>query len=789
MTITAKPKYKVVGTRPIRHDGVDKVTGKALYGADIRLTGMLHGKVLRSPYPHARIVSIDTSQAEAHPDVKAIATAKDLAPTGPVAQQAVLGQTPGENILASNKVYYKGHPVAAVAAASPHLAEELLSLIKVEYEPLPAVTNAEDAMKPDAPILHEHWTAGTGGPGDEARTGTNIAGHEQHKFGDIEKGFAQADLVIEREFRTRSVHQGYIEPQNATAYWSPDGRLTVWCSSQGQFGIRDNTARILGIPVSQVKVVPMEIGGGFGGKLPVYLEPIAAVLSRKSGQPVKMTMSRVEVLEATGPTSGSYVRVKIGVTREGRITAAQAYYAFEAGAFPGAPLTGAAAAVFSPYYIENVLIDGYDVVDNKPKTAAYRAPGAPIVMYAVESVMDEIAEKLGMDPMDLRLLNVATDGTRRADGVMNGRIGAKDVMEAVKAHPHYTAPLATGEGGRGTGENIPSPQSLVPNPLRGRGVGMGFCRNNTGMSCVVANVLSNGTVALVEGSVDIGGTRTAVAQQLAEVLGIPVEDVFPSVADTDTIGYTSNTGGSGVAFKTGWAAYEAANDIKRQLIQRAARIWETSEDQVEYADGVLRHKADPELRLTFKQIAPMLPDTGGPVVGRGNLNPRGSSGSYSANIIDVEVDPETGKVQILRYTAFQDAGTAIHPAYVEGQIQGGTSQGVGWALNEEYFMSDDGKLLNSSFLDYRMPTTLDLPMIEPVIVEVPNPGHPFGVRGVGEANIAPPLAALANAIANAIGVRMTQLPMTPQAILKALKEKESAQKPSNSPRRMRRAQR
>ena len=741
-----KGQYKVVGTRPIRHDGVDKVTGKALYGTDIQMPGMLYGMVLRSPHAHARIKSIDSSKAEAHPDVRAVATSKDLASAPPTAKQPVIGQPASANILARDKVLYKGHAVAAIAATNPHVAEEALSLIEVDYEPLPAVTTVEDAMAPGAPILHEQWASDDG-----AAEATNIADHVQHKFGDIDKGFKDADLVLEREFRTKTVHQGYIEPQNATAWWTPDDRLTIWTSSQGHFGIRDNTAKIIGVPVSNIKVIPMEIGGGFGGKLQVYLQPVAAVLSKKSGHPVQMSMSRAEVLEATGPTPGGYVKVKMGVTKEGRITAAQAYFAFEAGGFPGAPLAPAAAAIFAPYDIENILVDAYDVVDNKPKSSAYRAPGAPNVVFAAESLVDEISERLGIDPVDFRLLNAAKEGTRRADGVINARIGAQETMEVMKSHPHYSTPL---EG-----------------KYRGRGVGMGFCRNNTGMSCVVANILSNGTVSLVEGSVDIGGTRTAVAQQLAEVLGIPVEDVNPQVADTDTIGYTSNTGGSGVVFKTGWAAYEAAQDIKRQLTERAALLWETSTDQVEYVDGALQHKSDPELRITFKEIATMLPDTGGPVVGRANLNPTGAGGSYSANIVDVEIDPDTGKVTLLRYTAFQDVGTAIHPSYVEGQIQGGTAQGIGWALNEEYVMSEDGHMLNTSLLDYRMPTSLDLPMIEPVIVEVPNPGHPFGVRGAGEANIVPPLAAIANAIYRAVGVRMNELPMSPGAIVKAIKGK------------------
>ena len=762
-TATETPKsYKVVGSRPIRHDGVDKVTGKALYGADVRLQGMLHGKVLRSPHAHARIRSIDTSKAEAHPDVRAVATAADLAEVADTL--AEVGEDiftsmkyVRDNVLASDKVLYKGHAVAAVAASSPHVAEEALSLIEVSYDVLPAVTDVESAMATDAPVLHDHIT--TSGLDGESPKGTNVAAHHQFQLGDIDEGFEEADIVVEREFRTRTVHQGYIEPQNGTAWWTPDGHVTVWCSSQGHFGIRDSVSKVLGLPVSRVKVVPMEIGGGFGGKLSAYLEPVAAILSRKCGAPVAMAMSRSEVLEATGPTCGGLVRMKIGVTGDGRITAAQGYLAFEAGAYPGSSLLGATACMLSPYDIENLLLDGYDVVDNKPKTSAYRAPGAPIGAFAVESVLDEIAEMLDIDPVDLRLLNAAREGTRRADGVTNSRIGMVETTEAVRDHPHYSAPL----GG----------------PNRGRGVAMGFWRNNTGPSSLVASVQADGTVMLVEGSVDIGGSRTAVSQQLAEVLGIPVEDVKPQVADTDTIGITSNTGGSGVAFKTGIAACEAARDIQEQMVERAALIWETSPDRVEYRDGVLYHTSDPELRMSFKELAGQLTQTGGPVAGRANVNPRGVGGSYAANIVDVEVDPETGKVTILRFTAFQDAGTAIHPSYVEGQIQGGSVQGIGWALNEEYYMSDDGRLLNSSFLDYRMPTSLDVPMIDAEVIEVPNPGHPFGVRGVGEASIVPPLAAIANAIHDAVGVRMRDLPMSPGALLGAM-QREAGEGPQGT---------
>ena len=422
-------EYRVVGKRPIRHDGLDKVTGAARFGADIHLPGALHGKVLRSPHAHARIKSIDTRRAEAHPDVKAVATAGDLATGGD--QEAEVGEGVVmttrylcNNVLAAEKVLYRGHAVAAVAATNPHQAEEALSLIDVEYEVLPSVTNTEDAMKDDAPVLHPHiTTADVLGDGRPDRP-TNIASHVQHSLGDVERGFSEADLVLEREYRTKTVHQGYIEPQSATASWGKDGMLTVWTCSQGHFGTRGQVSTILGIPQSQVKVVPMEIGGGFGGKHEAYLEPVAAVLSRKTGAPVKLTMSRSDVLQATGPTSGSYQRIKMGVAGDGRITAAQAYLAFEGGAFPGSPVGGAAASMFSQYDIENVLIDGYDVVDNKPATGAYRAPGAPNGTFAVESLVDELCEKLGMDPVEFRLLNAAKEGTRRITGVVNPPIGA-----------------------------------------------------------------------------------------------------------------------------------------------------------------------------------------------------------------------------------------------------------------------------------------------------------------------------------------------------------------------------
>src|ERR687888_1287079 len=403
--------YRVLGTRPIRHDGWDKVTGAARYGADIQLPGMLHGMMLRSPHAHARIRSIHTSKAAALPGVWAVATAEDF----PIKEKGGIdfAQLQGnarmiaENVLAQAKVLYKGHAVAAVAATNRHIAADALKLIEVDYALLPLVLTLHDAMQPDAPLLHEAMTTRFRverfARGDDTGVKSNIAGHIQHKLGDVEAGFRQADVIVERGFTTQSVHHGYIEPHVSTASWSSDGHLTVWTSTQGAFAIRSSTAAILGIPESQVKVIPMEIGGGFGGKAVTYLDPVVAVLAKKSGRPVKIVMNRREVFEGTGPSSATHMRATIGATKDGKITAGQLSLAFEAGAFPGSPVGGGALTGFGPYRMEHMLVDGYDVVCNKPKVQGYRAPGQPQAAFAVESVIDELAEKLGMDPMEFRL--------------------------------------------------------------------------------------------------------------------------------------------------------------------------------------------------------------------------------------------------------------------------------------------------------------------------------------------------------------------------------------------------
>ncbi len=750
MTTTYEPnvvlstkEYDVVGTRPIRHDGADKVTGKARYGADYSARTQLYGKILRSPHAHAKIKSIDTSKAEALEGVRAVVTHKDF-PVALEGDDAV--QAMREGIMASDRVRFKGHPVAGVAALNVHIAEEAIGLIEVEYEVLASVMTTQDAMKDGAPILYDDLR--TDELGETVEGNTNVAQHMQYSLGDIDKGFAEADVIVERDFNTATVHQGYIEPHNCTVDWNKDGRVYIWNSTQAPFEVRDQTAQILGLDVVNAKLTPMEIGGGFGGKWEPYGEPVAALLSKNTDRPVKIVHTRTEEFDSTGPTPGSHMRVKIGATKDGKFTAAQAYIAFEAGFSAGSVIEAGAQCVFACYDIANGLIDGYDVVVNKPKSAAYRAPGSTHVAMATETVVDELSKELGIDPIELRLLNAAKEGTRRVDGPLFPRIGCVEVLETLRDHPHYKTPLK--------------------GPNQGRGLAVGFWFN-AGMqsSCSIA-VNADGSVTLVEGSPDIGGSRVGLAMQAAETLGITAEEVRPAVVDTDSIGFTEGTGGSRVTFATGWAAYEASQDVKRQMITRAATIWDIDADSIEMEKGVIQSKTDSDLKMTFRELAAQLNGTGGPIMGRGTVDPSGEGGAFCANIVDVEVDPDTGKVDVIRVTAVQDAGKAIHPSYVEGQIQGGTVQGIGWALNEEYFMSDKGTMTNSTFLDYRMPTSLDAPMIDTVIVEVANPGHPYGVRGVGEVCLAPPPAAIANAIHNAAGVRLRDLPMNPGAVMNAI---------------------
>ncbi len=737
------PSNKWIGKRTIRPDGQDKVTGRASFGADFTMPGMLWGKILRSPHPHARIRSIDTSKAEALPGVKAVMTGRDLVDF-PWDKPVPLGiqdlRFISRNVMAREKVLYAGHAVAAVAATSAKIAAKAVKLIEVDYEVLPWVIDVDEALKPGAPILHEHMKGVGAKPGPA--TTSNIAGTLEHKLGDVDAGFAAADVIVERSFKTKPVHQGYIEPHACVVSVGQDGHTTIWSSSQGHFMVRDMTAQLTGLKLSDIRAIPAEIGGGFGGKTIVYLEPLAVTLSRKAGRPVKIVMTREEVFRATGPTSGSSSTVKIGATRDGKITAVQATFRLQGGAFPGAPIRGAVGCSLAPYDVANAHLIGYDVVTNRPKVAAYRAPGAPIGAFSMESTLDELARELKMDPLELRLKNAAKEGTKTAYGPTFRRIGYVETLQAALAHPHYKAPLG---------------------PNQGRGVASGFWFNAGGESSAQVYINEDGTAVVVTGHPDIGGSRASMVNIVAEMLGIDYRRVQALIGDTSSVGFSALTGGSRVTFAAGMVATQATEQVIRILRERAAKIWKIDVEAVVWENGAARpagSNAGDFPPLTLEEIAAKASATGGPINARATLNTEGAAGGFATQICDVEVDPETGKVQVIRYTAVQDAGRAIHPAYVEGQIQGGVVQGIGWALNEEYVFTAD--------LDYRMPVASDLPMIEPVVLEIPNDKHPQGVRGVAEVPIVPAMAAVANAVRNATGKRFTELPMSPPKVLAAL---------------------
>jgi CO/xanthine dehydrogenase Mo-binding subunit len=737
--------FKYIGTRPNRPDGLDKVTGRAKYGADFNVPNMLHAAVLRSPHAHARIIKIDTSKAEALSGVKAFVTRDDF-------PDAIKGENfyLQENTIAGDRALYDGHAVAAVAATSALAAKDAIKLIEVEYELLPHVTDVDEAMKPDAPVIRE------GAQDHSVPEGLppNVVSYMDFGHGDLEAGFSDADLVMEKTYKTEAAHQGYIEPHACVGQLGQDGKGEMWICTQGQWFIRKMCASVLGLEASQLRVTPSEIGGGFGGKTTIFSEALSLALSRKAGgRPVKLVMSRSEVLRATGPTASASMDVKIGMKKNGKMTAASAVFRMQGGAFPGMAPTGMALeCAFANYQLPAVHHTGYDVLSNRPKSAAYRAPGSPMAAFAVESLVDELCRELNLDPIDVRLLNGSKEGSKSSFGPTFRRIGLIETLEAAKSHPNLDVELG---------------------PNQGRGIASGYWMNHGGETSISMALGEDGTVTLSIGTPDIGGSRASMALMVSETLGIPYEDVRVNVVETGSLGVNEPTHGSRATFATGKAAVEACNGAIKEMCRRAADKWGIDPEAIDWFDGAA-HPSGPNAGdfppMTIKEIGRRMGRTGGPISGHHATTYGGAGESFGTHVVDVEVDPETGRTTILRYLVVQDAGRAIHPSYVEGQFQGGAAQGIGWALNEEYIYGDDGRLQNAGFLDYRVPVASDLPMIDTIIVEVPSDNHPFGVRGVGETGIAPPLPAIANAIADATGKRLRHLPISPPKVLRAIKE-------------------
>ncbi len=736
---SADRELKIVGTNPVKHDGPDKVTGRARFGADLILPGMLHGKILRSPHPHAVLKSIDTSKAQALPGVKAVLTRDDF-PDMP------LGSPGGDmtrNSMAHEKVFYDGHAVAAVAATEESIALRALKLIRVEYKILPHVLDPVEAMAPGAPILHDHLRAEGKGP-------SNVVQRLDLAMGDVDKGFAEADLIVEHEYVSQPMHQSYIEPQACVASWGEDGSVDLWCCTQGMHVYRDRLAMILKMDGSKIRVTQSELGGGFGGKTNFYAEPVAVLLSRKARQPVKIVLTRNEVFRATGPVAGTRSKIRIGAKKDGTMVAAEAELVFQCGAFAGAMMDNAPKAMFTRYDLANVKTVSYEVVSNRPKVNAFRAPCVPQVVFGVEGIVDELARKLDMDPIDFRLKNAASEGYTTLYGVTFGPIGFVETLEAAKRCDHYKARLAPG---------------------RGRGVAAGFWFNRGGDTTGTLTIAPDGSVNIILGTSDVAGSRISIAMMAAEELGIPLDKVRANMADTTTTGNNRVTAGSRTTFSSGMVVIDAARQAIAELVRRAAEIWDVPESAIVFEDGHCRPSSSNVGDFEPLSIADITRRTSvshGAIAGHSEMHVTGEGSGFGVHIVDVDVDRETGRVDVTRYTVAQDAGKAIHPQQVEGQYQGAAVQGVGWALNEAYVYGDDGVLQNPGFLDYRVPVASDVPMIETVIVEVPNPNHPFGLRGVGEVPVTPTLGAIANAVGDAIGIRPRSLPMSPPVLLELI---------------------
>jgi len=747
---------RVVGHSLPRMDAPGKVTGTAVYASDFALPGMLHGKLLRSREPHARLVRIDAARARALPGVRAVLTAAD------VPDVRYGGALKDETVLARDRVRYVGQPVAAVAATTREAAEAALAAIEVVYEPLPAVLDLEAALAPGAPLIHEAWATYAAIP-ILHREG-NVCHRARIVVGDVERGFAEADRIFEHRFRTAMVHQGYTEPRAAVASWDSSGQVTVWSNTQLPFEIQNTLAEILELAPSKIRVIVPGIGGGFGGKLRIGVEHVAALLARRTGRPVRVLTTSEEELTAAYPRQGTRVELRTGVTRAGRITAKEGRIWFDTGAFAGSGPGVASVATLvlaGPYKIPNLLLEGYAVYTNKTNCGSFRAPSGPQANFAVESQMDMIADALGLDPLEFRLQNIVREGDEGPTGQVLAGVGLEECLRRAAA--------AIGWDDR------------RPAPGRGKGLACGWWTTTGGSSGVYVKINPDGTVALNTGAAEIGtAALTGAAQVLAEELGVDLADISVVSADTFATPFDFGAQGSRTAFAVGNACRAAVADLRRQLVGLAAAQLGVPADALELRDKAV---VGAGTRVTLAELARLSQASGGGLIAHGtfiapptaydakrveaHVYPAFHSPSFHAHAVDLSVDRETGEITLHRYVVAQDVGFAVNPAAIEGQIEGGVAQGLGQALSEELVYAE-GRVLNPNLTDYKMPTALDLPRIESILVQHPSAVGPYGAKGVGEPpNIEPP-AAVANAVAAAVGVRVTTLPITAEKVALAL---------------------
>jgi CO/xanthine dehydrogenase Mo-binding subunit len=763
-TMKTTRDVKGVGLSIPRPDGPEKVTGQVQYVADLKPRGLLHAKLLRSPHAHARIVSIDTSRARALPGVRAVITAADIP------QLKRKAPTRAHAVLAIDRVVFVGQPVAAVAADELAIAEEALDLIDVRYEVLPAAVDPLQSMKPGAPPVAE---AGTEADTSEALAHGSVSGvttetkpakavniSQQAKLGrgDVAKGFAESDVVIEKTYRIPMVHQGYLEPHAVLAQWDTNGQLTLWASTQGSFNTRSEVAEVLELPENTIKVIPMECGGGFGGKIRALCEPITAVLARVTGRPVRYVMTRREELEAGNPAPQVIIRLKSGVKRDGTLMALEAETVIESGAFSGAVLAVSSVFLASLYLWPAFEVRGFEVLTHKPSIAAYRAPVAPHTIFAIDSHMEQIALVLGMDPVEFRLRHLQSEGKPMANNQPWLNNGAIEVLQRIAEHPLWKNRAqwkASGKNGR----------------LRGTGLALGGWLGGLQPTGATVRLNPDGSLQVLTGQVDIAGTNIALAQIAASAYGVDIDKVKITTGDTDVAPVTGLSAGSKTIYTVGVAVMEAAKDARKQTLEIAAKEMEAAVQDLEIENERVVVRGVPDRGVTLAQIGKkgnLYMSKVPPVLGVSHPAFSQQAPAFCAELARIEVDPDTGEVTIHDFVVVQDVGKAINPLGVEGQMQGGAVQSIGMALTEALTFDDQGRLTNPSLLDYKKLTAADLPNIETIIVEKPAPAGPFGARGVGEPPIVPAPAALANAIHDATGVRLTELPLTPERIALAM---------------------
>ncbi len=757
------PATRVVGRSLPRMDAPGKVTGSAVYAADFTLPGMLHGKVLRSREPHARLVRIDGRRAAGLPGVRAVLTAAD------VPDVRYGGSVKDEEVFARERIRFAGQPLAAVAATSPEAATAALAAIEVVAEPLPAILDVAAALAPGAPLVHEGWTDYIALP-ILHREG-NVCNRARIVVGDVERGFEECDRVFEHRFTTRSVHQGYTEPRAAVALWDSAGHVSVWSNTQLPFEIQSTLSEILQVPASSVRVTVPGVGGGFGGKLRVGVEHFAALLARRTRRAVKVMTTCEEELTAAYARQPAIVELKTGVTTDGRILAREGRLWFDTGAFAGSGPGVASVATLmlaGPYRIPNLLLEGRAVYTNKTNFGSFRAPSGPQANFAVESQMDVIADALGLDPLDFRLRNIVREGEEGPTGQVLTAVGLEECLRRAAA--------AIGWSER------------RPGPGRGKGIACGWWTTTGGSSGVYVKINPDGTVALNTGAAEIGtAALTGAAQVLAEDLGVELADVHVVSADTLSTPFDFGAQGSRTAFAVGNACRAAVADLKRQILALAARHLDVPESALQVRDGGVTVAVEGK-RATLAELARLSQASGGGLIAHGtfvapptpydakrvegHVYPAFHSPSFHAHAVDLSVDAETGEVSVHRYVVAQDVGFAMNPTYIEGQIEGGVAQGLGQALSEE-IVYENGRVLNANLTDYKMPTAVDVPRVESILVQHPSLVGPFGAKGVGEPpNIEPP-AAVANAVASATGVRITDLPITAEKIALALRERQT----------------